>query len=495
MKKTGLLLFLLSFAINAGAGTREPAVSGRFYPSDKKELSGFVSRALKSGTGKISGEITGLLVPHAGYEFSGRVAAAAYSAVEDDYDIVVLIGPSHRTYVKNAAIYPEGFFKTPMGKVKVDEKITRKLIESGPLFSENRRAHSSEHSLEVQLPFLQSKLKKGFEIVPVLVNAANPARLREMARILVKALKGKKALLVASSDFSHYPPAAVAEMADKTMLAAIPSMDSDYLMRTEKALLEKRVGELNTAACGKSALGLLMEFCALEGCGDFRTIEYSHSFAENPAQSSSSSVVGYAAGVFLRGERDFSPFVLKPSERKEILNLARKAILSELEGKEIQTGLSPNAAYNLPAAVFVTLEKDGNLRGCIGTTAPRLSLNDAVAVYAKAAAFSDSRFRPVKKDEMEEIKIEISILTPLRKAASAREIISGKHGVVVQAGGKSGLFLPQVWGKIEKKENFLSELCVQKAGLPPDCWKDGKTDLFIFSVYSFEEENGKVLTR
>ncbi len=490
MKKIFLSFFPFLLLLSlCHAHLRLPRVAGQFYPKDKKMLSTFIDQSMPKKQIKISGRIVSLLVPHAGYEFSGRVAALAYSVIGGDYEVVFLIGPAHRSYIKNAAVYPRGFFQTPLGKIQIDEKVTAELLKS-PHFSASEKAHTSEHSLEVQLPFLQKKLKPGFKIVPILINTENIAELQEMAARIAKAARGRKALLIASSDFSHYPAEDIARKADKTMIRAISSFNIGYLMKTAYALMNKNLKNYVTAACGKSAVAVVMEVSRMLGATEFKLLKYSNSFKENPKNASSSSVVGYAVGVFVSGKkakRKMFKIRLGEEGKRSLLKLARDSIISELKNREMDMSLSDNPEFNLPAAVFVTLEKNGNLRGCIGTTVEHMALKDSVVAYARAAAFSDSRFIPVKLKEMDDIEIEISILSALCKITSYKEIVPGKHGVVVSDGKKSGLFLPQVWEKIKGKEDFLSELCSQKAGLPPDCWKNKGTNLYIFTVDSFKE--------
>lgn len=181
-------------------------------------------------------------------------------------------------------------------------------------------------------------------------------------------------------------------------------------------------------------------------------------------------------------------FKISEANQKILLSLARKAIEEYLKTGNVLEYKTDDKELLTPSAVFVTLTKKGQLRGCIGTTFPQHPLYQAVINMAIAAATEDPRFPPVNLDELKDIKIEISILSPLKRVFSYKDIKEKVHGVVVRREGRSGLFLPQVWEQLPKKEEFLSQLCWGKAGLPPNAWQDPKTELYIFTVFAFEEE-------
>mgnify|MGYP003880239451 CR=1 FL=1 len=181
-------------------------------------------------------------------------------------------------------------------------------------------------------------------------------------------------------------------------------------------------------------------------------------------------------------------FVLKPENQKRLLEIARQSIAAQLGGQPPPRVAVADPELTTPAAVFVTLTQRGQLRGCIGTTEPRAPLHQAVAELAVEAAVRDPRFPPLTMAELPGTHIEISVLSPLRRVKSAEEIQPHVHGVVVRRGFRSGLFLPQVWEHFAKKEDFLNELCWQKAHLEPGAWKDPATELYVFTVFAFEEE-------
>jgi len=479
-------LFFALCLCAAAAQAREAEFAGRFYSADKAELSSFVDGALAAaGVKKPAGRVVAVVAPHAGYPFSGKVAGQAYKFIEDSYDTVVILSAGHVTGVKGAALLASGFYETPLGRVEIDEPMSSALIKANALFENKPGAHAGEHAVEVQLPFLQRKLKKPFKLVAATLNTDDLKALKTMGVALAAALKGKKVLLVISTDFSHYPPHGLAAMADKTMALAIESMDPALVSAAARILLSKKLTGLDTCACGAAALEAGMEAARLLGAKAFKPLKYADSYDEYPAAAESSRVVGYLAGVFVTGDRAQSA-TANAAQKSLLLKEARFTIEQALAGKEPPAGLETDPWLNLPGAAFVTLTVNGALRGCIGTVEPVLTLMDAIRYGAYSAAFRDHRFAPVTAEELEKIKIEVSLLSRMSPAKAA-DIIPGRHGVVVVNGDKSGLFLPQVWEQIPGKEDFLGELCEQKAGLPRDCWKDPKTEINTFTVDAFKE--------
>ncbi|MDO8804582.1 MAG: AmmeMemoRadiSam system protein B [Elusimicrobiota bacterium] len=483
MKRIFLVIVLLCAAAG-GAGAREAVVAGQFYPADKTELAAFVDAALAADIKKPAGEIVAVIAPHAGYEFSGKMAGMAYKHIADSYDTVVILATGHTEGVKGAALLAADFYQTPLGKVLPDKELAAALIKASPLFEDRPSAHEREHAVEVQLPFLQRKLKKPFKLLAAVLNTSDLKSLKTIGAVLAASLKGKKALLVISTDFSHYPGKADAAAADGAMRLAIESMDPELVRAASLFLLNKKIPGLDTCACGEAAVEAGLEAARLLGARSFHTLKLSDSYAENP-RAGPDRVVGYLSGVFLKSGKPLD-LQLSKEQKAVLLKEARLTLENHFLGKEPPAGLEADPRLNLPGAVFVTLTTKGQLRGCVGTVMPSMTLMDAVRYGAFSAAFRDGRFQPVKKEELAGIKIEVSVLSPL-KPLPAADIKPHLHGVYLLKDGKSGLFLPQVWEQIPAKENFMGELCEQKAGLPRDCWKDPKTQLYSFTVDSFEE--------
>ena len=288
-------------------------------------------------------------------------------------------------------------------------------------------------------------------------------------------------MLVISSDLSHYPPRDIARRADLTFLRALERLDPEYLALTARMLVGRREAGLETAACGLAALEAGMTAAVALGADRAVLWHYANSGEIAPATEGRS--VGYGVAALVNfGRPAPKGFGLNDVSRARLLKVARDSIAEGQNGQGFEPGpLADNSEMNLPAAVFVTLTREGRLRGCIGTTVPQSGLWDAVRYFAREAAFDDPRFRPLDRGELPRTHIEISILSAPERVASAGAIIPGKHGVIIQRNGHSGLFLPTVWEELPVKADFLSELCAQKAGLPRDCWKDPSVELQVFT--------------
>ncbi len=476
-------------ALASYAGAREPAVAGSFYPGDAAGLAAAVDKYLApGGPKKNSGDIAAVLVPHAGYEYSGAMAGLAFKHIGDSYDTVVVLATGHTEGVKGAALLASEAYKTPLGNAEPDRELAAALVQASPLFEDRPSAHLREHAVEVQLPFLQRKLKKPFKLLAATLNTGDPETARSVGAALAGALKGKKALIIISADFSHYPSRADAAASDGAMLLALRSMEPDLVLATARVIERKKITRLETCACGGAAVAAGLEAARLLGARSFQALKISESYSENPA-GDPGRVVGYISGLFLKagGPADLS---LTRAQRSALLKEARLTLERHFEGKDQPSGLEADPRLNLPGAAFVTLTKDGNLRGCVGTVTPALTLADAVRYGAYSAALRDGRFRPVEKSELAGLKLEVSVLSPLAPAKPAG-IKPRVHGAVVMKDGKSGLFLPQVWEQIPGKDDFMGELCAQKAGLPRNCWQDPGVQLYSFTVDSFEEEESK----
>jgi len=491
MKRLTWNLFLTALLLAAArpAAAREAAAAGKFYPADPAELARTADKYLApAGLARPEGEVVAVLAPHAGYEFSGRLAGLAYRFAGGDYETVVILGTGHTEGVKGAALLASDFYETPLGRVQPDRELAAALVKASPLFEDKPSAHLREHAVEVQLPFLQRKLKKPFKLLAATLNTEDPAARRQIGAALAAALKGKKALLVISADFSHYPAKADAAAADGAMRLALEALDPELFRSAAAFIAAKRVPGLETCACGGAAVEAGLIAARLLGAKSFHTLAVSESSAESP-RAGPDRVVGYISGLFVKAGRP-ADLALSAGQKDFLLKEARATLELAFSGGRPPVGLAADPRLNLPGAAFVTLSKKGALRGCVGTATPSLTLADAVRYGAFSAAFRDGRFAPLTKEELPEVELEISVLSPLR-LARPDDIRPGAQGVLLERGAKSGLFLPQVWDQIPGREDFMGELCAQKAGLPRDCWKDPGTRLYSFTVDSFEERRGQ----
>ena len=469
--------------------TRKPAVAGKFYEAAPAKLRAAVNTYLKPGV-LPKGRLAGILAPHAGYVYSGAAAGQAFFPLKDlSFDTLVILATGHTIGLRRGALISKGSFETPLGEVKIDEAFCAELLKDGKLFEENARAHAGEHAVEVQLPFLQALRGDSVKIVPVLFNSDDAEILEAAGRAIGRAMKGRKALFCVSSDLSHYPPAGVAELCDNSVLLALRqamrNSNPGYFGLANGLLLAKAAGQLDTTACGQAPMTVGAAAALELGCNDFELALYTHS---GRISGDDTAVVGYGAGFYTAAAaKPAGALELSEAMKKDLLKLARSSIKECLDtGKTAEQPLNPRPEFNQPAAVFVTLNIGGRLRGCIGSLEARGTLADMVAAYAGAAAFEDPRFEPVTEAELGKIKIEISVLSPLERA-SHEVVRPGVHGVYAVSGRRSGTYLPQVWEHFDSKEDFLTSLCQEKAGLPAGAWKEKSTVLYVYTVDHFSE--------
>jgi hypothetical protein len=458
---------------------REPAVAGSFYPSDKKELSLLIDEYLNNADlPEISGNIKALIVPHAGYEYSGQVAAYGFKTLAGKpIKHVVLIGNSHQEYFDGISVWNVGYFKTPLGEIAIDEEFADKLINTNPKIIFKESAHLKEHSLEVQLPFLQRVLSasssRDWKIVPIILGNQGGVD------ILIDALRNlidDNTLLIASSDLSHYPSYKDAQYSDNKVIQAILSNKRKNLQKTISDLGKQGISDLQTCACGQDAIEVIM------GLMDDSEGKLLKSANSGDVGGDKDKVVGYASILFIS---DYSS-ELNKEEQRILLNLAKQAVETYVRTNKIIEVEETNVNLNKHQGAFVTLKKDGELRGCIGEFEPDEPLCQVVIDMAIAAATQDPRFNPVSKNELDDLEYEISVLSPLRKINSWKEIEIGKHGVEIRHGMHRGVFLPQVATENNwDLDTFMSILCTQKAGLPTDCWKNQETEIYVFTAQVF----------
>lgn len=496
--RAALLLCLLAGAAAPAGLERAPAAAGRFYTADAGQLREQIDRLLAAAKpAKPNGKVLALLVPHAGIEFSGEAAAYAYKAVDpSEIETILLLGSAHYAPVDGAALYPGGY-STPIGGLPYDEKLAAALLAASKRIKAQPEAHEREHSIEVNVPFLVRRFPKA-KLVALVMNAEDLATPLEIGRAIGQAVKGRKVLVAASTDLSHYPPGTVAERVDATTLHALGGLDPAFFYSVNRFWMGRDLPNLKCTYCGEGAMTAVLAAAKALGAGKAEVLRRYHSGDASPERGSK-EVVGYAAVAFVKGTPSRTAYGLSEADRKALLREARSSLERSLSGSPPATAeLSANPAFNLPAAVFVTLDVPGpdgakRLRGCIGSTEPRGSLLEAVRTHAVQAAFNDSRFKPLDAPELPSVRLEISILSPRRRVGKAAEVKPKEHGVTVEQGGRFGIFLPQVWEQLPEKAAFLAELCEQKAGLPRDCASDPKTQLSVFTVESFEEPWGRPL--
>lgn len=480
------------------ASVRPAAVAGQFYPADPVALTGAVDGYLAGVKAPADPRpVIAVIVPHAGYEYCGKVAAQAYARVKGLHpQTVVIVGPSHRVAVSGAALCSAARWQTPLGEVPSDTELVAALARRDG-FAINDPAHADEHSIEVQLPFLQRTLGQ-FRVVGVVMSDFSVGNCARVAWALASELKGRNVLLVASSDMSHFPAYADACKVDAQTLDALRSFDAAKVRATDARLLRAGTPNLDCTWCGLGAVVAVMQAAQRLGGDQVEVVRYANS--GDAASGTRDRVVGYGAAVIYgkEGARmtdraasdDSTPTAgeLNEAQQRTLLRLARRTIQTYVSDHKLIDVNETDEALKQPRGVFVTLHRAGRLRGCIGDLEGRLPLDLNVRDKAIASATQDPRFEPVQPDEVRELVIEISVLSPMRRVEDAGEIVAGKHGVMVCQGRRAGVFLPQVateqgWNR----EQMLNHLCYEKAGLAEDAWRHG-AELYVFTAQVFGEE-------
>jgi AmmeMemoRadiSam system protein A len=470
---------------------RAPAVAGLFYPGEKAALSKAVDGLLANAAEHYIPRLKALVCPHAGYEFSGQTAAIAYKLLAGrDVQTVVVMGPSHYALFQGACIPNADAYQTPLGLVPISAK-AKALASVAPFVLEPQcmvqrpgwwqqapkaapetgqdTPETWEHSVEVQVPFLQRTLKS-FEIVPVVIGEPDPARVAKALANIVD----DKTIIVASSDLSHYHTYQTAKGLDDRCVKAICDLDVDSMAEQE--------------ACGKVPILALLHLARQKGW-KAQLLDYRNS---GDVTGDKDRVVGYAAVAFYAPV----PEKLPAAERKFLLDLARKTLASVTAGGDVPQVAEKDVPPKLAEkqACFVTLTKEGTLRGCIGHLMAMEPLHQAVADNARNAALRDPRFPPVQPGELDKIKIEISVLTEPQPLAfsSPDDLLSklrpNEDGVLLHIGPRSATFLPQVWAQVPDKVKFLEHLS-EKAGCEPSAWRGKDVTVSIYQVECFEEEH------
>jgi hypothetical protein len=468
--------------------TREAQFAGKFYPENKSELTNqlnafFEHTKIRTKQTKQSSAPQAIIVPHAGYIFSGQVAANGFQQIPQNtkYKRVFVLASSHRYSFDGAALYCSGNYITPLGKVEVDMELSNHLLQLSDLFNDYPNAHEQEHSVEVQLPFLQHRLGSDFLFVPIILGTYKPETCKKIAGILQEWFTPEN-LWIISTDFAHYPNYENARMVDETTAAAICRNNPEKLLEVINENKNLKIENLATSLCGWTSVLSLLYMTANQPY-DYEKIYYQNS-GDAKLFEGKDRVVGYWSIAVFRNSEEF---LITEEEKNELLEKARVSISDYVktgkEGKIIPT--TGSGILNEIMGGFVSVYINGKLRGCIGGFAKKKTLNDLVQEMAVSASH-DRRFDSIKKDELNKMEIEISVLSPLKKIDSASEIELGKHGIYIKNGSNSGTFLPQVASKTGWNTNeFLGHCSRDKAGLGWEGWKNA--EVFTYEAIVFRE--------
>jgi len=477
------------FAQDRTPSVRPPACAGSWYPGDKAALTREVDALMdKAPAATLAGKPVAIIAPHAGYRYSAPTAAASYRCLRgQSYKRAIVMAFSHRFAGSYSGIdVPRELtaYDTPLGQVPLDREVCDALLKKEGFLSQPNVGRD-EHSLELQLPFLQRTLKD-FRLVPLLVGKMTDRDYARAAEAILPHLDGDT-LLVASTDCTHFGPnygyepfkddvaKRLQELADN---AAAPIKNADYDGFVE------HLSKTGDTICGRGPICLLLRILSMQAGADGvrAAIDMSGKMTNDWTNS-----VTYQSFVFTR-----RPGKLNEQERAELLRLARQTVKDFLDGKKPAEPPADKLLEGLrrDGACFVTLQNKGDLRGCIGNMAAEGPLYEAV-IHNATLACQDSRFvgDPVTAKEVGQLHIEISHLTPMERVKDVKEIIIGRHGLLISQGFNRGVLLPQVaYERGWTREEFLAQTC-RKAGLPPDAWKRPDAQIDRFEAEVFGEPN------
>lgn len=466
-------------------GNRQASAAGSFYPTDKAELNDLLEDLFnKAEPVSYDGTIQSLIVPHAGYASSGKVAASAYKSIPKtaSYKNVFVIATSHQEQFTGSSVYPGGNYITPLGEAVINSEIAAALMANNESINFHERVHSREHAIEVQLPFIQYRFGD-VPIVPILMGSSSISGAHDLATALIPYFTPDN-LFIISTNFSNYPSYSDAKRIDKLTGESILKKDPESFYNTLRKNSMESVPNLSTSTYGWSAIMTLLYMAQREIDLVVSPVLYQNS--GDVTAGNKERVVGYwaiATHFLPEGELNYS---LSSADKEKLLDIARKTLETFILTGELYQVSSKTLSPILkePAGAFVSLSMGGRPRGSIGNYIPENPLYLVVQEMVLAAATHDERFAPVEKSDLEYIDIEISVLSPLQKISSLEEFQLGKHGIFMSRDGKSGSYLPQAakntgWDT----EEFLGHCAREEAGIGWNGWKEA--DLYIFEAITF----------
>jgi hypothetical protein len=510
-KRVSLILIILialfsCTAKESSATVKKSALAGRWYSSNAAELAGQIDSLLEGAiVKKDCPDPLFLVIPHAGYQYSGITAAAGYRTIgitgksTINPDLIVILGPSHYKVFHGCAMIQAEYFETPLGRARVDTRIAGKLLAAS-LFKTDPSAFEQEHSIEIHLPFLQrifgNRLTGEIQILPILVGELNDADARLAAAKIASAVAGTRSLFIISSDFTHYGPNFGYLPFKNTgigMASKIKELDFGalhFILRKDLDGFSNYIKKTEITICGKNPIKIALALPMSSYRAENISYDTSGSVTGDYANSVSYASVLVCGSMKSAGEEGKVPCAITLDDKKFLVKAARDNIISWLDtGKGINflTAAVPDNCL-VKRGAFVTLKSRGYLRGCIGYVSAEMPLIQTVLHCSYNAAFRDPRFMPVRSDELMDISIEISVLSDALPVRMPDEIKTGRDGLIVERGRQRGLLLPQV--AVEQgwdRYTFLSQTCV-KAGLPPGAWKESATRIYRFEAIVFSEE-------
>jgi AmmeMemoRadiSam system protein B/AmmeMemoRadiSam system protein A len=422
---------------------RNPVVAGQFYPASASQLRAMIEEFIDAQVKKE--EAIGLLVPHAGYQYSGSVAGATISRIKFK-DTFIIIGPSHTGMGKPFSIMTEGVWKTPLGEVAIDSELAQQIVAVSRYLQEDDRAHQQEHAVEVQIPFLQY-FKSDIRIVPIILTYAPASVYKEIGREIAGAIKELKreAVIIASGDMTHYESQEVAEKKDSQAIEAMVNLDEDELTRRYKGL--------DISMCAHGPAVCLISAAKELGASRGELVKYQTS---GDTTGDYAAVVGYAGIIF------------KAARMHPLVALAKETVETYVrEGKTPSPPANPTPEMKEKAGTFVSIHKHGALRGCIGTFEPQYgNVAEEIITNAVSSATRDPRFLPIAPEELKDLDYSVDVLTSPELIDDESQLDPRRYGVIVEAGWRRGLLLPDLEG-VDTVE-YQIDVCRQKGGISPD---------------------------
>ncbi len=466
--------------------SHRPAMfAGSFYPKEPAVLQNLINEYLKSEESVIEDDVAGVIAPHAGYVYSGATAGKAYRhLVGKSLDAIIIIAPSHQKYFKGASVFNGDAYVTPLGVCKCDKELCSEIASVNSdvylsLDGHNWRDSSAEHSLEVQLPFLQT-VQPNVPIVPIIMGTQNSGAINSLMQAVVKAVKklNRKVCIVASSDLSHYHSMKEAKIIDKQVYDAFSSFDYFRF-----SLLHQ---SKNIEACGAGPIIVTMMACEQLGANKSFPVEYKTSGDTEAGKYHSDRVVGYFSSILAinKNEPESTLPIMTEDEKSLLLKVTENSVKKKIMGNKFSDtfDIKIPEVFTKKFTGFVTLTKKGELRACMGHTIPMENMYNEITYMAQVAATSDYRFGAVTQDELSDIKYEISILSRFKRVLDFNEIKVSRDGLYIKMGSQTGLLLPQVAS--ERKwdtKTFLEQTC-NKAGLPKNSYLNDTAEIYKFEA-------------
>ena len=436
---------------------KEPVFAGTFYPSEQEELTELLNSFKATDSNDYKSKA--IIVPHAGYAFSGHAAMSSFMHLDASENIFI-IAPSHHYVFSDIAMPNYTYFDTPLGSIEINNRLIKEIAEKYPSLITND-FFEDEHAIEVQLPFLQNiffpqkqsavefmktitKLGKKLRIVPILTGRCDYKLISDIISEY-----WENSSFIISSDLSHYYTHEQCRQIDTYTASIIENGKTDSFEQAQ--------------ACGLCGIMGLVDFANKNNFSLIRSEMYN----SGDVCEDKDRVVGYGAWYLYEGERN--KFIEKYYS-KYILEAAQNSIKSAVNNEAYVPKHVPSVLLQLGAS-FVTLKINQNLRGCIGSIYPTKPLILDIIDNANNAAFQDARFLPVTAEESEKLDVSVSLLSSIKriKFKDEKDLLSQiyPYGIILVEKNLRAVYLPVVWEQLPDKEIFLNSL-KEKAGLPPN---------------------------